>query len=320
MKPAAKSRLLVAVGIAWALAIGVVLVTLPQLVSAPVPELPRYTPHSGPLRVVASVAVWADVAKQVGGDKVEVSAVLTSAQQDPHSYEASARDQLLVNQADLTVANGGFYDQFFSLLEQASPNQHRYMRAEMVMVSSAYAKDGSPVALNDHVWYDLNSVKRAADELSYRINLGLGEQASKQAVRSQTRAFQKQIGELQKVQNQLKTRVAGKKAIATEGFVAYLLHNLQITDATPTAFKHAVEEESDASPAVMEQLRSALLNHSVNILIVNQQTESAQTKRLVTWAKQAGVPVVRLSETLPVGMNYQTWMLGNLNQLAKAIG
>ncbi len=319
MKKKTRSRLLIAGSVAWVLAVAGVLFALPNLTKQPSAELPKYTPDAGPVRVVASVAVWADVASQVGGEYAEVQAVLTSTQQDPHSYEASARDQLLVNEATLTVANGGFYDEFFSRLVQASPNKFRNMQANMVDVSAAFGDADSPVAGNDHIWYDFKTMKAAATELAYRINLGLADPAARQAVKNQARDFANRIGDLEKTTAELRNSATGKRAIATEGFSAYLLRNLGITDATPNAFKLAVEEETDASPAVMEELRLALTEGRVDVLIVNEQTESAQTKRLVQWATDADVPVVLMSETLPTGLNYQDWMLRNLIQLANAL-
>ena len=68
------------------------------------------------LTIVSSTNVWGDVASSVGGDLVQVVSIIDSFSQDPHSYEASARDQLAVNDADVVVANGGGYDSFIDTL------------------------------------------------------------------------------------------------------------------------------------------------------------------------------------------------------------
>ena len=310
---------MIAAGVGWALLVAATLVYIPYFTRPTYTELPKYVPHDGPLRVVASVEVWADVARAVGGNHVTVDAIITNPAQDPHSYEATARDQLLVNRADLTVANGGFYDQFFSILAQSSPNQHRYMQADLTMASQAYANDASPVKLNDHIWYDLDSVKNAADELTYRINLGFPDQLVRQDIRNNARHYKRQVGKLQALQGQIRDYAAGKKAILTESFAAHLLHNLKITDATPAAFQTSVAQETDASPSVLAEMRTALAAHKVDVLIVNQQTESAQTNKLVRWAKAAGVPVVKLGELLPKGEHYLDWMRANLTRLGEAL-
>lgn len=64
------------------------------------------------LRVVASTTVYSSLVSEVLGDRGEVEALISSAGQDPHSYEASARDKLKLSKAHLVVLNGGGYDAF----------------------------------------------------------------------------------------------------------------------------------------------------------------------------------------------------------------
>ncbi|WP_394159535.1 metal ABC transporter substrate-binding protein [Galactobacter valiniphilus] len=64
------------------------------------------------LRVVASTTVYSSLVSEVLGDRGEVEALISSAGQDPHSYEASARDKLKLSKANLVVLNGGGYDAF----------------------------------------------------------------------------------------------------------------------------------------------------------------------------------------------------------------
>ena len=42
--------------------------------------------QSDKFQIVASTNVWGDIAKQVGGDLVEVTSLIDNANQDPHSY------------------------------------------------------------------------------------------------------------------------------------------------------------------------------------------------------------------------------------------
>lgn len=54
---------------------------------------------NGKVKVVASTDVYADIAKQVGGDYVEVTALIASTSTDPHSYEATSADRLKAKDA-----------------------------------------------------------------------------------------------------------------------------------------------------------------------------------------------------------------------------
>jgi zinc/manganese transport system substrate-binding protein len=72
------------------------------------------------IQVVASTNVYGQIAEEIGGDRVEVTSIVSSAAQDPHSFEPSARDQLAVSRADLVLENGGGYDAFIDALIEAS--------------------------------------------------------------------------------------------------------------------------------------------------------------------------------------------------------
>src|SRR5438132_34016 len=45
-----------------------------------------------PLQVVAAENVWGSIARQLGGERVEVSDIVSSPDTDPHSYEPTPHD------------------------------------------------------------------------------------------------------------------------------------------------------------------------------------------------------------------------------------
>jgi len=73
--------------------------------------------------IVATTNVWADITGQVAGEFFDVTAIISDPSIDPHSYEASARDQLDISEADLFVVNGGGYDDFALILASATETE-----------------------------------------------------------------------------------------------------------------------------------------------------------------------------------------------------
>src|SRR5690606_27379368 len=74
----------------------------------------------GTVQVVASTNVYGSLAAEIGGDRVTVTSLIDSVAKDPHSYEATARDRLVVQNADLLIENGGGYDAFMEELRDGS--------------------------------------------------------------------------------------------------------------------------------------------------------------------------------------------------------
>ena len=73
----------------------------------------------GRLRVVATTTQLADLAREVGGDRIALTPLLR-ANTDPHEYEPRPRDVLDVARADVVVRNGGEVDAWLSdVLENA---------------------------------------------------------------------------------------------------------------------------------------------------------------------------------------------------------
>ncbi|QYH34914.1 metal ABC transporter solute-binding protein, Zn/Mn family [Salinibacterium sp. M195] len=102
----------------------------------------------GTIAVVASTSVYGNLVATLGGDAVSVTSLVDNAAQDPHSYEASARDQLAVSEADLVVLNGGGYDPFAEALYEASGASAVLIHA---VDSSGLLDEGEE---HDHVTHD----------------------------------------------------------------------------------------------------------------------------------------------------------------------
>jgi len=92
----------------------------------PSPTLTREG-ETGPIQVATSTNVWASVVEILGAEWVEVTAIIDDPLQDPHSYEASARDQLTLSEAELVIANGGGYDEFVGQLLAALDGERIFL-------------------------------------------------------------------------------------------------------------------------------------------------------------------------------------------------
>jgi zinc/manganese transport system substrate-binding protein len=67
-------------------------------------------------------------------------------------------------------------------------------------------------------------------------------------------------------------------------------------------------------------MRQLLTNHDINVLLYNVQTVTPVTTQMRSVAKQHGIPVVGVSETMPAGAStYQQWQQSQLNQLLHAL-
>jgi zinc/manganese transport system substrate-binding protein len=113
----------------------------------------------------------------------------------------------------------------------------------------------------------------------------------------------------------VRANTEGYTYFATEPIADWLLKDLGFTNKTPKAFSDAIENETDVAPSVMKESLDLINGGQIKYLVINAQTENAQTEQIVNAAKKAGVRAVVLSEVLPKGIGYVEWMGNNLISL-----
>jgi zinc/manganese transport system substrate-binding protein len=116
----------------------------------------------------------------------------------------------------------------------------------------------------------------------------------------------------------IKQRFAGTPITATEPVFGYMADALGLNMANEE-FQTAVMNETEPSAKEIAAVVDDLKNHKVKALVFNTQVTDAMTDQLLAAAREANVPVVGVTETVPDGMSYAEWMLGQLESLEKAL-
>src|SRR5437016_3687174 len=80
---------------------------------------------SGRLEVVAAEDMWGSIARQLGGDHVDVTSIINNPGADPHDYEPTADDGRHIASASVVVVNGIGYDPWADNLIAANPASGR---------------------------------------------------------------------------------------------------------------------------------------------------------------------------------------------------
>lgn len=259
------------------------------------------------VQIVASTDVYGAVATAVAGPDATVTTLFANPSGDPHEYEPSAADSAKIADATIVVVNGGGYDQY---LVDA---KHK----DGATVVDAYALAGGKG--NEHVFYNLAAVKSVATAIGEA--LATKDEAHAATYRANATSFGTRIDAQLVRLAQLKKDHAAERVAQTEPLAAYLLADAGLDDATPPALAEAVEEGHDAPAAAVAATRDLLTGRQVRALVFNAQTKSALTEQLSATAREAGVAVVPMTETLPEGVtDYVEWQTANITALAAALG
>ncbi|MFT4083976.1 MAG: zinc ABC transporter substrate-binding protein [Nocardioides sp.] len=274
---------------------------------------------SSSVTVVASTDVWGDVVEQVAGDlaggTVKVTSIITDPDADPHSYEANTQNQLALSKADLVVENGGGYDDFVDTMLKTADNDDATV-LDAVDISGHKAPAGGE--LNEHVWYDFPTVEKVADQVVDALSKA--DPADADTFQSNADTFTASLHKLEQTEAKIKKAHHGEGAAITEPVPLYMLEACGLVDKTPGDFSEAIEEGTDVSVGVLKQTLDLFSEHKVKLLAYNEQTSGAETEQVLKAAKAADIPVVPVTETLPDGEDYLTWMQDNVSAIQSALG
>ncbi len=270
-------------------------------------------PHS-PM-VVASTDVWGSVARAVAGGHVTVKSILTGADTDPHSYQASPSDAAAIIDAALVVYNGGGYDPW---VDDVLAGHRAVKSIDAYSFRSLTSLGAQPnEQANEHVFYDLNVAKSVAATIAGKLAaIDPGNAAD---YRANAAEFCRGADAISSSEHAIASAYPAAGVVATEPVVYYLLGASGLVDRTPRAFTAANENETDPAPADMAMVLDLIKHRQVLALLVNPQTSTAAIDGLEDAARRAGVPVTEVTETLPDGTDYLTWQRNTVNQLLAAL-
>lgn len=291
----------------------------------------------GTIEVVASTNVYGDIVSDIGGDKVHVTSIITRTSQDPHSYEATTQDKLVISKAQVVVQNGGGYDDFIHKLAEDSKIAEDNIITAVDVSGLAPEEEAAPASespagtatesadehehehgeFNEHVWYSFDAMSKLADAVAAKLSTI--DSASAATFEANAASFKKELSGLQDKLAAVKASADGEPVAITEPVPGYLLDSAGLVNKTPEEYSAAIEEGTDVPASVLQEATKLVSSGEVKLLAYNLQTEGPQTEVLKKAAEGAGVPVVDFSETLPDGKSYLQWMTDNVDNVSKAV-
>jgi zinc/manganese transport system substrate-binding protein len=262
-----------------------------------------------PVAIVAAENFYGDIAQQVGGPAVKVTSILTNPDQDPHLFEASASVGRAVSRARIVVYNGIDYDPWLEKLLRAARSANRKI---IVVADLAGRKPGD----NPHIWYEPATMVALARMLAE--TLSAADPGHRADFEHRLASFEQSVQPIQAKITALRARLAGTPVTATEPIFGYMFDALGM-QVRNQSFQLAVMNNTEPSASDVAAFESDLKTHQVKLLIYNSQATDPVADRMQKLAKASHVPVVAATETEPVGQKYQTWIMGELDAVDRAL-
>ena len=254
---------------------------------------------------------YANVIAQIGGRYVAVSAIATDPNTDPHSFEASPKIAAELAAADLVVENGLGYDDWADRMLAAAPNPAR----KLINVQQLRRlPDSTP---NPHLWYDPATMPAVAAALA--TDLAALQPAHTAYFAANLALFNASLRPWLAALAAFKKEFPATPVAVTEPVGDDMLTAAGASILTPFSLQAAIMNGTDPAPQDVTT-QTNLLAGQVKILVYNQQVTDPLTDSFLALAKQHGIPIVGVYETMPQpGYTYQSWMLAEVAALRQAV-
>ena len=271
--------------------------------------LPATQAADGKIAVVAAENFYGDVARQIGGEQVAVTGIMSNPDQDPHLFEVSPTIIRQIAGAQIVVYNGADYDPWMDKLLAATPKPGR---GAIVAADLLHRKPGD----NPHLWYDPATMPAVASALAAALSAADPAHANDYAAR--LKAFLASLAPLNEKIAGIRGKYAGIPVTATEPVFGYMADALKLKMRNER-LQLAIMNDTEPSIRDVAAFERDLKQHRVRVLFYNQQASNSLVQHLVEIARSSGVAVVGVTETCPPGVTYQDWMKNELDATDRAL-
>jgi zinc/manganese transport system substrate-binding protein len=244
---------------------------------------PALAQSERPLRVVASFSILADIVREVGGDAVDVVA-LVGPDADAHVFQPSPADARHLARADLVVVNGLGFEGWIDRLVRASGYRGKVVTASqgVKLRKDGHGHGEQPGHGSDpHAWQDLANAERYAANVRDALSNARPAQAK---VLSQRAA--RYIEQIRALDHEVRAQFAAvprprRRVITSHDAFGYFGAAYGVDFLSP----QGVSTDGEASAAEVAKLIDQIRRQDVRAVFVENITDPRLVARI---AKEGG--------------------------------
>ncbi len=264
------------------------------------------------VNVVASINAWGSIAAQLGGTHVKATSIITNPDTDPHDYEPTPADARTLAGAQVAIVNGIGYDPWADKLLAANPVDGR---AVLDVGKTVGVADGG----NPHRWYNPADVTTVIEAITADYKKADPADAADFDAQKQT-FMTTGLAKYTAAIASIKSTYSGTPVGAGESIFAMMSPALGLNLITPPSFLTAISEGTDVSAGDKATIDQQIVSKAIKVYVFNSQNSTPDVAAQVAAAKDTGIPVSAVTETLsPEGASFQDWQTAQLDALAAAL-
>jgi zinc/manganese transport system substrate-binding protein len=261
--------------------------------------------------VVAAENFWGSILSQIGGAHVSVTSIIINPSTDPHTYEPTTHDAVVLAGAKFVIENGIGYDPWVPRLLAADQGHPGVLDVGTLL--------GVPDGGNPHRWYNPSDVQLVIARMVRDLQSIDPKDRAYFAARAR-RFNTVDLRHYHTVIAAIRARYAGTPVGASESIFSLLAPALGLDLITPYPFLRAISEGTDVSAADKETIDRQIQDHLIKIYIYNSQNVTPDVQAQLSEVKAEHIPFATITETLtPASATYEAWQTDQLLGIEAAL-
>lgn len=217
----------------------------------------------------------------------------------------------LLAEADVIIYNGADYDSWITPILKTNKN------AEIIKVQDLINyPQTEKLGINPHLWYDPDTFPALAAKL--KDVFSKQDSVDNSLFEKNLENFNHKYQKVYDLVKQIKQSSSGTPVTATEPLFGYMANALGL-DMKGLAFQWVIMNDSEPSPKMMINYQKLFNDKQVKVLFYNKQVTDNVTSDVLEVAKKNNIPVVGITETMPVNYDAINWMIETLQATAVAL-
>lgn len=255
--------------------------------------------NAAPIKIVAAENFYGELASEIGGANVTVQSIISNPNADPHLFTTSPEISKALAAAQIIIYNGAGYDPWMKQMLQSINTKN------VVVINVANLmniKDGA----NPHIWYQSKTFPAVAGILAAKI-MQLNPD-SKALVLANLNTFITGYKQVLANTDKVKKAYAGTTVTAIEPVFGYMAEAMGL-NMLGFDFQWKIMNGTEPTPKMLSNYEQLITGHKVKVLFYNSQVTDSITANILSLAKQNNIPVVGVTETMPLNTTINKWLL-----------
>jgi manganese/zinc/iron transport system substrate-binding protein len=276
------------------------------------------------LQVVATTGMIADAAREIGGDSVEVRALMGPGV-DPHSYRQTRSDIVALTRADLILWHGLYLEaQLEDLMQSLAAKRNVVAVAEAVAKSKLLAHDQYSQKFDPHLWMSPPLWIDVVDEVGRALSSARPELAPVFAERLAD--YRKRIEELADYADRVLATIPPERRVLVTAHDAFKYFGA--TYGFEVMGIQGISTESEAGLNRIASLVDTLVTRRIGAVFVESSVSDRNVRALSEGAGARGFPTriggELFSDAMGAPGTYEGTYIGmidhNVTTIARALG